>query len=956
MSSAESEGDAAPAREGIAPGALSSLSEAVGDPSLHASSEFLLLRRQVPRLSQTSQTSFQPFAPLPESLWSFQREPSGRLCVHYPYVVKLRKYKLKAAAAGSPWIGRQLIIDMTYWDTGEVFTGHACSGKKMTRHVRPFVGRVQFETGVDALGETEAFAMDLCRCFRRRAFELRIRDKATDARPAGRIMIHLVRRGGRVKEDVDSDSEPQPPGAPRSTPTSCLPPPFLPVKHAAGDAAPDPPPAVKRPPPPALIPPTPPPPVPTPPPPASPQPTPGTPESPGGPAPTFLPTTQIKREDTVLQEAGYLDSLFSAFLRSPPAENRSSVSELLSSAEQKFWELFVSSETSRLSFRRRSIHDEPKALPPPLRPPEAESHHGRHARPVPDSDVDALFVQLSNLSIDPDAPVPVPISPLSPQSAEPPPPTPSLPPPVPFSPSPYILDPREEDEFMRRVNAAEAAGAASALAVLLGDPRVLGTALFRTPAGRIRTRHLLVLVRIAARSAGPGRARSLFPPPLFDSILRSLSFNLLSGPTSYPSLEEAERACENVWNYVTVVTAEYVLISPDFLLAPLDEVLALHERAMLIAEDAIERFGRDPRAELLLTTAKMRASFSLRQFGHMREALELAFEAWDDLLRLRVYPHRLESEALRDLISLHVHIERTDLARHFAERLYWFEETNDDVEFKVSCLQALAHIDLHEGDPLAAVDALRRAVAICRELVERTGGNAAYALRLGRASKSLGLCELVAGLVGRWGSTVNTATKVTDAVCELTSPEHDDFGLAACAVIFRPDGFKLRHAIRILRTCALHLEWGHQRYKTPHKMASAFYHIGLLCALDGQLTEALELFSTAMAKYTCTPELAACFGDSHPRIRNLRRAAAWVAARLGRPVPPELAAPLDASGQLCGPAAPARRGSRLAPRQSLDPAFWTSRGIDVELQEVFKATYPADTLVQIGAWLANGPG
>eukprot|EP00741_Cyanophora_paradoxa_P018160 tig00021038_g17533.t1 len=908
-----------------------------GDPSLHAPPEFLLLRRQAPRLSQTSQTSFQPFAPLPESLWSFQREPSGRLCVHYPYVVKLRKYKLKAAAAGSPWIGRQLIIDMTYWDTGEVFTGHACTNVKTPRDAQPFVDGVQFETGVDALGETEAFAMDLCRCLRRRAFELRIRDKATGARPAGRIKMNLS-------------------------------------KHAAGDAAPDPPPAVKRPcaragggpsaapavwmapgppllgfsppPPPVLSPP-----IPTPP--------PGTPDSPGGPAPTFLPTAQIKREESVLQEAGYLDSLFSAFLRSPPAENRSSVSELLSSAEQKFWELFVSSETSRLSFRRRSVFDEPSPPLPRLLPPaaEAESHRGRHARPVPDSDVDALFVQLSNLAIDPDAPVPVPISPPSPpQPAESPPQTPSLPPPVPFSPSPYILDPREEDEFMRRVNAAEAAGAASALAVLLGDPRVLGTALFRTPAGRIRTRHLLVLVRIAARSAGPGGARSLFPPPLFDSILRSLSFNLLSSPTSYPTLEEAERACENVWNYVTVVTAEYVLISPDFLLAPLDEVLALHEQAMQIAEDTIERFGRDPRAELLLTTAKMRAGFSLRQCGHLREALELTFEAWDDLLRLRVYPHRLESEALRELCELHVHIERTDLARHFAERLYWFEETDDDVEFKVSCLQTLAFIEWHEGDPSAAVEIYRRAVAICRELVERTGGNAAYALRLGRAGKSLGLCELTAGLVGSWGRTAYTACKVTDAVCELTSSEHDDFGLAACAVIFRPDGFALRHAIRIMRTCALHLEWGHQRYKTPHKMASTFYHIGLVCALDGQLPEALELFSTAMAKYTCTPELAACFGDSHPRIRNLRRAAAWVAARLGRPVPPELAAPLDASGQLCGPAAPARRGSRLAPRQSLDPAFWTSRGIDVELQEVFKATYPADTLVQIGAWLANGPG
>eukprot|EP00741_Cyanophora_paradoxa_P011565 tig00020562_g11173.t1 len=207
--------------------------------------------------------------------------------------------------------------------------------------------------------------------------------------------------------------------------------------------------------------------------------------------------------------------------------------------------------------------------------------------------------------------------------------------------------------------------------------------------------------------------------------------------------------------------------------------------------------------------------------------------------------------------------------------------------------------------------------------------------------------------MGRSSNSIIASVKTLDSVCELSNSEHDDFGLAAYAVVFRPGGFQLRHAIRLLRAVNLHLEWGHQRYRTPHKVASATYHIGLLCALDGQLTEALEAFSASMAKYTCTPELAACFGDSHTRIRNLRRAAAWVAARLGRPVPPELAWPPGHEPPNGSPWA--GRGLRLAPPPFLDAALWASRGVDAELMEIFIATYPADAVVQIGAWLANSP-
>eukprot|EP00741_Cyanophora_paradoxa_P000369 tig00000403_g360.t1 len=1038
------------------------------DPDLGTcTAEFSLLRRQFVSLQSTVQSSFQPFAPLP---WSPERDKSGPH-VHYHAVVKQRLYKLKAEA-GSPWIGRQLIIELADWESGAVYAGPACvcgeaaqaaaaaaaaaaaglsvgassrRTRTSTRLSLPFVQAghglpraglplsiyiklqaawcrplpgTSVETRVDAVGETACFALDACRCLRDASFELRLRDPVTGHQPRGRIKLQLVRCGAMPGAGCKAERE-------RATsqatleggagPASPLPPPAsgpatprrsgaLPAKHGPGElesrhgheaapalkraragpldfaplaliwesaglseaSLPSPPapsssrrprspsgrrrrPAFGTPEPPPLLPY----PLQLPPPPPLPPALPGSrqgSEVPGG-----------REEAEVLQEAGYLDSLLSAFARSAPARDRRSVADLLSSAEEKFWELFVSAEL-------RGEGSSSRGAPPPPAvwgvavPAEMGRGAGRGAGPValPEADVEALFVKLSSLAINSDAPAPAPV-PLVPGSPapfdEPPPPPPPLPPPVPFSPPPYILSPHEEDEFMRRVTAAEAAGAGSALAVLLGDPRVLGTPLFRTLAGRIRTRHLFVLVRIAvARSSGPGWPRASFPPPSFDSILSSLALNLLAGPSSYPTLEEAERACENIWNFVIVVTSDFVVISPNFMLLPLEEVLALHERAIEIAMEAVERFGRDVRTELLATTAKVRAGFSLRQFGHVRAALELQFEAWDALLRLRVYPHRLECEVLRDLCELHVQIERPDLARHFSERLYWFEETDDDTEFKASCLQTLAYIDWHEGDPAAAAEGYRRAADIARELAERSGGNPAYVMRLGRASRSASLAELAAGLVARWGRSLRAGTQALDAVCEVTSSDHDDFCLAACGVVFRPGGFKLRHAIRIVRSCLLLFEAGLHGPWGPTKVASALYHIGLLCALDGQLAEALDTFVASMAKYTCTPELAACFGDSHPRIRNLRRAATWVAARLGRPVPPQLVHPYpyDANERPRGLAG-RMGGLGLAWRPALDPDFWASRGIDSELQEVFLATYPADTVLQISAWLANGP-
>eukprot|EP00741_Cyanophora_paradoxa_P011564 tig00020562_g11172.t1 len=778
---------------------------APSEPTLNAPPEFELLRRQTAGVSQTLSTAFQPFAPLPETLWSLQRDRSGRPYVHYPFVMKLRKYKLKTTDAGSRWIGRQLVVELAFWDTGEVFDTHDCSapqapgsmgaiaGPKKGKPTFPFVDAPRVFTGVDSLGETCAFALDACRCLKPFSFELRISDAETGQRPACRLKLELVRSGA-----------PQPKGSetapPRSVSTATLPPlsRHLAGKHAAGDGPLDPPQAFKRPRAgevvpsfddaptfPTFAPGIPSHPAPLPPPPAaanpfqapaishqplfpnplplpphalvsSPQsdPSPTTsqvsstqdstppmdisptlpsapPQSPASslsvvsppgssshpfspppptspPVPTFQP--RPRREEAVLQEAGYLDSLLSSFARSAPAPDRSSVAEILSSAERKFWDVFVSAETRQFSFKQEKEEDE-----------EGAAGAGAGG-PMPDAD--------PRLAPNRRAPAPRPAP---------------VPPPVPFSPSPYILDPSEEDEFMRRVNAAEAAGAAAALGVLLGDPRILGTPLFRKPAGWIRTRHLYVLVRTLSRSSGPGRPRHLFPPPSFDAILRSLTFNLLAGPVAYPTLEESERACENIWNYVTVVTSEYILVSPDFMFVPFEEVLRLHERAMDLAAIAMGRFGREYRTEMLVTTAKVRAAFSLRMWGHLRSSLELVFEAWDDLLRLRVYPHRLECEVLRELCELHVQIERTDLARHFAERLYWFEETDGDIEFKVSCLQTLAYIEWHEGSPDVAADGYRKAVETGRELVERSGGNPFYVVRMGRAMKSMGLCEFAAG-------------------------------------------------------------------------------------------------------------------------------------------------------------------------------------------------------------------
>eukprot|EP00741_Cyanophora_paradoxa_P017474 tig00020965_g16883.t1 len=587
--------------------------------------EFSLLRRQVMGIANTVQSSFLLYAPVAAaaaSLSSLDEDSGGGPLVHYSAIVKQRQHKLRVTDPNSPWIGRQLIIELADWETGKLYEGHACAA----RTTYPFVNAPRVTTPVDAFGETGSFALDSCRCYRDTTFELRIRDAATGQRPRVRIKVELVRPGASSKAEREAAAAERraaqaaaparagsrPPSPPSTAPTR---------RHDEADEWPVPlpppartPPAPRptpsRPQPAALLRPLPPaPPLP----PALPLP------SPAPPPPPLIISLNTRREDSVLEEAGYLDSLLSAFTRSAPAENRSSVSELLSSAEKKFWDLFVSSEAGELSFGtlKEEEGDEGEggeesgrgtllaAVASGLAP---RGRGGRPPRPVPEADVEALFLQLSNLSVDPDAPAPVAVSPASPLGLEPEPPAPfaaPVPPPVRFSPPPYILDPSEEDEFMRRVTAAEAAGAGAALTVLLGDPRVLGTPLFRTPAGRIRTRHLLVLVRVSARSAGPGRPRALFPPPSFDAILQSLIFNLHAGPSSYPTLEEAERACENVWNFVTVATSDFVLVSPDFLLVSFDEVLALHERAMELAANAVASFGPEPRAELLATAAKV---------------------------------------------------------------------------------------------------------------------------------------------------------------------------------------------------------------------------------------------------------------------------------------------------------------------------------------------------------------
>eukprot|EP00741_Cyanophora_paradoxa_P011515 tig00020557_g11123.t1 len=969
-------------------------------PESREAPEFILLRRSACSWEDTVQASFQAYAPHPPNLWSLERcageDPDG-LYAHYPYVLRCRKYKLKAAA-GSSWIGRQLVLELARWGAKKALKEHTCpealSSSKQHKRPRlsfPFVNAASVATRVDALGETEAFAMDSCRCLQGAAFELCIRDAATGERPRGRIMVHLLskppaqrRYGGGIAE-VGPDSLP---GTPAPAPAPAPYPP-LPAKHAGGGPVP---PNPKRPRAPA-----------------------GSdfesasegeegrsaPGRPAPPQPTFLARGYPDPEEAALlglEGAGF------AYPRPPQdapsgdarpidivsasasaASSSSASASLLASLEAKFWDLLLRLES--------------RALAPPARPDAGPAA----ARVV--GDVEELFVKLSNLSVDPDAPAPVYISRPSPLPPLPDPDLPASPAPLRFSPAPYLLESHEEEEFMRRVGEAEDAGAASALAVLLGDPRVLGTPLLRTTAGRIRTRHLLQLIRVNAGASGPGRPRAFFPPrPSVDAVLDSLASHLLSSPLEYPSREETERACQNAWNFVLLATSDYVLLSPDFSLLPFEEsrprlrrpinhvplrsqLLALHERALDASEGAAARLGRPPWAELLTVEARAsppshssprsssrlsssprawgrsgeegtaRAAFTLRQYGHLRKALELQFEAWDTLLRLRVYPHRLESEVLRELCELHVQIGRVDLARHFAEKLYWFEETDDDVEAKVTCLQTLGYIEWYDGDPAAGAEIYSRGVETGRELVERSGGNPAYALRMGRCSRSLALCQFASGLVSRWGRSYYAGAKVVDETCEVTSGDHDEFGILACGIVFRPEGFKLRHAIRILRAVLLHLEWSNRRSRTPHKSASALYHIGLMCALDGQLEEALDLFSGAAARYACTPELAASFPDSHPRMRNLRRAAACVAARLRRPLPPELASapgddPHPARGQR-----PRSLGLRLAPAPSADQADWTSRGVpvDPELRAVITSTYPAETVAQISAWLANGP-
>eukprot|EP00741_Cyanophora_paradoxa_P024860 tig00000310_g24001.t1 len=1042
---------------------------------------FELLQRQSLRIQDTASANLQLFKNLE---YQVEVDDDGRQVCCHDNVYKSRKYRLRAKDKGmSSWVGRRIRIELVRCDTGEKVP-RGCCGEAGYAPLRDDkgAGYDALVSEIDRFGESVPFQMSACRhCHRSCWLQIRIVDADTGRDSGARIRATVRSRpppepdagAGESESGAGAGAGPGPgpgdePGASKRARTDGSPPTTEGMEEEDEGAA---------------------------------RPPPGPGPGPGGAAPNTAAYASTASNDVNSPGCSYSNNVPSpTFFESaalafralfgppspespPPSSSSSALPSLVSSygsdasasggaeqqqqrrgppapdivaqLERRIVGLVVEGEAR--SWRRRASNGDLGAPQQP--PPEPADEAAALALApltapalLPKADpLEQLFARFAAISVEPrprslswgpggaagpaTPPLSYPQAALAPDGPRPPPAA------VSFSFAavrpPYRLSPDEEAELLRQVADAEAAEAGAALGVLLGDPRVLGTALFRTRAGWLRTRRLLELVRLHEAARGAARGRPLFAGPSVEGVVTSLATALLSAPASYDgAVEDAARACENVWNAVLCFTSDYTLASADLGLITLEEALALHQKARETADAAVAsaragvgaaRPGTGPgplaASMMLWVEARMRLAITLRQHGHFRAALECQFEAWDALLRLEAFPHRLEAECLRELVELHargntarpparppasdstawlvpstaflfgragsssssstslepslkpppappasprpspppplslsflpaVLLERADMAAHFAEKLYWFEETTDDLHFRATCMQTLGFLSWHEGGVEEALEYYRRACSVAHELVARSGGDPFYTLHASRIHKSLFVFECTRASFVQAFRQLEAALEL-DLVCELSSGEFDELSWLG-ALVWRPDGFRLSHVIRIFRVIYSIVEWLTRDSHTP-RLAHILFNIGNIYMLDGKYEEALETYRRAESMYRATLAIAAVFPESHRRIRALRRAAAAAAARL-HPSASFLAAEVAAVAHAPPEPRwriPATAGTSVAASLEEPPV---PSGCDLPLYAALKPSYGADSWHQIAYWSARRSG
>eukprot|EP00741_Cyanophora_paradoxa_P000871 tig00000448_g841.t1 len=463
-------------------------------------------------------------------------------------------------------------------------------------------------------------------------------------------------------------------------------------------------------------------------------------------------------------------------------------------------------------------------------------------------------------------------------------------------PAPFSMPPSSSgSSSCARVAEAEAAGDALTLASLLADPRILSTPLFRRRSGWLRTRRLLHIVRVASGGAG-GKA----VPPV-SGVFLSLCAAVINSPASFASPELAERACENCWNLLTVFTSDYPLASVDLFDCGWNEAMRLLNRAAGIAAEACKAWAASSEAAalagVLVVRSGARLALTLRQFGKQEEALSVLFEAWSTLLRLRVGPNRLEGEILRDLAECHVALGKLEMAEHFASRMYWFQENDDDRLFQATCIQAQGYIAFNQKRPKRAA-ALYTAACELAEALPADDYRRMYTHRL-YWSRALALAA--SGKIVGAHKAFRRAASLQRRHLDINSSDYDVVGWLGTAAV---ETNRLADVTRHVYVFSVLMRTMEARAEEP-RTAHAMFHVGNFYALDGKWKKALQHYAKAEALYRDSPALAACFSPAHTRRRRLLQAIAEVRHLAAGSAGPAAVAPAGSEEALADAAAAA---------------------------------------------------
>eukprot|EP00741_Cyanophora_paradoxa_P011948 tig00020572_g11545.t1 len=241
------------------------------------------------------------------------------------------------------------------------------------------------------------------------------------------------------------------------------------------------------------------------------------------------------------------------------------------------------------------------------------------------------------------------------------------------------------------------------LAWALAGAEVLDTDLFRTRDGTLEARRALEDLRLSGSQE------------LMDMVLDTWRLHILRVPDELTK-EDAVLLAEHAWGLLQIVCGWDP--GADWTLLPVnrDYVLTLLEKVERVLAPYVEESGPDADPALFARTAAARAR-ALEQIGDGEAAAAGYFEAWAALMRAGLAPSRREAAVLQPLVDLLLRMPaRADLGAQLCDRLYWFEESDEDRYGQSLALQTLAARHQLRGQLTEAANLLTEALGLVAPL------------------------------------------------------------------------------------------------------------------------------------------------------------------------------------------------------------------------------------------------